>query len=285
MNFIDLHTHSYMSDGTFSPTEVVKKAKEANLYALGLTDHDTIDGVEEAIEAAKKIGIKVIPGVEVSCAYKKKEVHILGYVLGEVKADNIFQNIKAWLKVFEEQRDSRNYEILDNFRNAGFDIEENDLYVNNEKTMITRLHFANALLKKGYVSNIQEAFDKYLGIGQDFVPEKKTKVKDAMEFFKANNMFISLAHAYRYSFSEEELETLIKELTDMGMQGLEVYYTTHTEENVTNLRRLAKLNNLLPTGGSDFHGDNKPKIAIGKGFGNLRIPKSILDDIEKSFIK
>lgn len=279
-HFIDLHTHSYISDGTYSPTEVVQKAYDIGLYAMALTDHDTMYGVKEAMEVGKKLGIRVIPGVELSCAYRKSEVHILGYFLKDITEERI-QAIQKDLEVFARQRDERNEEALARFQRDGFRFKREELYENTPKKMITRVSFANVLVKYGYVESVPEAFDKYLYLGGPYIPEKKTTVQLGIDFFKKHGLFVSLAHPYRYRFSEEEIENLVDEMTRLGMNGLEVYYSTHSAEETAKLQKLAKKNGLLYTGGSDFHGLNKPYIQIGKGLGGLQVPKAVLDDLDK----
>ncbi len=276
---IDLHTHSNCSDGTFFPSEVVKRAKEAGLSAIALTDHDTMKGLFEAIKEGERQGIRVIPGVELSCAYQKREVHILGYMFGEVSSKRI-ETVQKELDVFEKEREERNHIILNRFQNDGFDLKYEDFNEGNPETMVTRLNVAKALVAKGYCTTIDEAFSNFLEVGGRYVPERNMTVQRAMNFFHKHRLFVSLAHPLRYGFSGEELEEAVDLLTGMKMHGLEVLYSTHSSEDVNHLLRLAKSRNLLCTGGSDFHGANKPKIQIGIGFGNLHILKNLLDELD-----
>ena len=154
-----------------------------------------------------------------------------------------------------------------------------DLVGDNQNTQITRAHFANALIKKGVVADKSEAFFKYLEYGGKYVPVKKITTNRCMEFLTKHHFFISLAHPFQYKFSESELESLLIHLKDLGLNGIEVYHSTHSDEDIKMLHSLAKKYNLLPTGGSDFHGAHKPGLDIGKGYGNLKVPYLLLDNI------
>lgn len=281
---IDLHMHSLCSDGTFSPTKVVQKAKEAGLSAIALTDHDTMKGVKEAMKEGESCGIRVIPGVELSCAYGKKEVHILGYMLGEVSEEWI-DYVQKDLDIFEAEREERNKIILKRFMDDGFDLTYEDFNEGNPDTMVTRLNIARALVQKGYCTTVDYAFSNFLELGGRYVPERTTTIRRSMDFFHKHRLFVSLAHPMRYGFSRPEIETIVDLLCADGMHGLEVYYTTHSEEDVRYLMHLAKSKHLIYTGGSDFHGDNKPKVQIGVGFGGLHIPKNVLDAMDAGYIE
>lgn len=281
---IDLHTHSICSDGTFLPAEVVKRAKNAGLAAMALTDHDTMRGVWDAVQEGQTQGVRIIPGVELSCAYNRKEVHILGYLMGDVTKERI-DIVQKDLDVFEKEREERNRTILERFIEDGFDLTFEDFNEGNPETMVTRLNIAKALVAKEHCTTIDEAFQNYLEVGGRYVPERSMTIPRAMAFFQKHGLLVSLAHPMRYGFSKEELEIVVDLLKESGMHGLEVYYTSHTEEDVTYLMRLAKSKQLLFTGGSDFHGDNKPKIHIGVGFGGLYVLLSVLDDLDRAYKK
>ena len=157
MKLIDLHIHSTASDGSLTPTEVVNRANDLGLTAMALTDHDTVAGIDEALEAAKDLDMEVIPGIEVSCIYKGKEIHILGLYI-----DHKDPKLLSFLKEASRKRYDRNMEMLAAFNKDGFEITEEDLLCGNPGTVITRAHFARALLKNGYVTSVDQAFKKYL---------------------------------------------------------------------------------------------------------------------------
>ena len=283
--YIDLHTHSTSSDGTYSPTDVAVLAKQASLSLIALTDHDTMAGVNECFKKGLRLGLFVIPGVEMSCVYEEKEIHILGYLLStsfsQDKPD-IPKEIFSDLDFFAKERADRNTEIIKRFKKDGIFISENDLNNGNTKAQITRAHFSNALINMGVVKNKKEAFEKYLEYGGKYIPVKNITTYRCMEFLTRHNFFISLAHPFQYKFSEKELEKLLLHLKDLGLKGIEVYHSTHSSSDINKLNSLAQKLNLLPTGGSDFHGNNKPGLYIGRGYGDLKIPASIFNDILNS---
>lgn len=282
IKYIDLHTHSTASDGTCSPTEVAVLAKEAGLNIIALTDHDTMVGVEECFKKGLELDLPVIAGVEMSCVYRSKEIHILGYLLPDSfppkyleVSDEIFED----LNFFAQERSNRNAEIIERFKNDGIFIYKNDLNNGNPNAQITRAHFSNALIKLGLVKDKAEAFDKYLEYGGKYIPVKKITTVRCMEFLTKHNFFISLAHPFQYKFSDYELEELLTHLIDLGLKGVEVYHSTHSNTDINKLYSLAEKYNLLPTGGSDFHGGNKPGLYIGKGYGDLQIPFELIQNI------
>lgn len=278
MSYIDLHVHSNASDGTLSPAQVVDLAAAAGLSAMALTDHDTVAGVDEALEEAKKAGIEVIPGVELSCVYKEKEIHILGLFVrhqdpslsGELKR---LLSVRAW----------RNEEMLRRFQADGFSFTMEELTAGNPNTVITRAHFARVLVEKGYVSTMPQAFQKYLQYGGRYCLRKELITPEqAMGVLTANHAFPALAHPCQYKLGWSETEELISYLMGLGMRGLEVYHSSHNPEQSRKLKVLAQKYGLLPTGGSDFHGANKPDISIGTGRGGLRISSALLEDVRRA---
>lgn len=278
MNLIDLHVHSNASDGSLSPSEVVSLAAGAGLLAIALTDHDTVSGVQEALDAAKQACITVVPGVELSCLYKEKEIHLLGLYI-----DHTDPSLLQFLKDAKEKRTARNLEMLDAFRKDGFLIDMEDLTCNNPGTIITRAHFARALLKKKYVSSVDQAFKKYLDPDRPYYRKREIITpEEAVNAVLAAGGFPVLAHPCLYKFGWKQTEELICILTDLGMKGLECFHSSNNQNESSKLRSLALRYGLLPTGGSDFHGAAKPDIQIGFGRGNLRVPALYLDDIRNS---
>ena len=228
MSFIDLHTHSYCSDGTFSPEGIVLLAKKEGLSAVALTDHDTIDGIALFMEAGAKHGVETVPGVEFAALwpkYSRPEIHIVG--LGFAPSAPVLQER---MEEIRESRSRRNEKMARKLTAAGLPVTLEEVAANAGGEIITRAHFANVLLEKGYI---------------------KTR-KDAL--------------------SETQLEELCRELASEGLDGMECMYSTYTPAQTKAMRRLAVRVGLLPSGGSDFHGENKPDIHLGRGLGKLRIP-------------
>lgn len=276
MNYIDLHVHSSASDGSLTPEEVVTLAKEAGLRYFALTDHDTVDGVERALQYAKKYeNIDVIPGIELSCYYKNREIHIVGLFVNH--RDKVFLEELAKLK---QAREDRNEKMVQSFVDAGIPITMEELKHGNPNSVITRAHFARILVEKGVCKNKTEVFDKYLGIGCPFyLPKPKVTPEHVLHLINQAGGTAILAHPYSYKFSKAEVETLLDTLIPLGLSGLECYYSTYDDGQIQELRSIALAKNLLVSGGSDFHGVIKPDISIGTGRGNLRIPEKLLTAI------
>ncbi len=279
MNKIDLHTHSTASDGTMSPTQLIAYAKEKNLKAIALTDHDTIDGIEEALEASKKYDVEVVPGIEFACKYNNYELHILGFDINY--KDEYFNNFINKIKI---DRENRNIEMINKLKEVGFNVELEELYtIANAKGTITRAHFAKLLLIKGYVQTKEEAFQKYLLKGCPcYVPRKLLDYKQCIELLLKANGIPVLAHPTLYKMSLHEIEILTNELIKFGLLGIEAIYPLYTSQQEGDLKALAKKYNIKISGGSDFHGDNKKNIDLGTGIGNnINIDYKILEDLRK----
>ena len=278
MSLIDLHVHSTASDGTCSPAEVVALAAKAGLSAIALTDHDTVDGVPEALAAAKNGSTEVIPGAELSAQWHEKEIHILGFFLPPDSP-----GLRDALSRPQEKREERNDEIIRRLSRAGFSVTREELQAGSPRTVITRAHFARVMAEKGYVSSMKEAFSRYLKPGGTYCPRKEHLFPEtAVDLIRSSGGFAALAHPLQYRFSNQELEDLTSFLAGLGMKGLEVYHSSSNSYESRKLKELALRHGLLPTGGSDFHGGNKPDISIGSGRGNLRISSALLEDIRRS---
>ena len=276
MKLIDLHVHSTASDGSFSPTEVVRLAHEAGMTAIALTDHDTISGVSEAIEAASDLELQVVPGVELSCIYKEKELHILGLYI-----DHQSESLQQYLTETARKRHARNEDMLAAFRADGFDLTMEDLMLGNEKTTITRAHFARALCNKGYVSAPDQAFKKYLNPECRYYRKREVITpEEAIQAIRNAGGFPILAHPCQYKFGWNETEELIVRLKEVGLAGVECYHSSNNQYESGKLRVIADKHALAITGGSDFHGAAKPDIQIGVGRGGLRVSAEYLDAIK-----
>lgn len=281
MSYIDLHVHSNISDGTLTPTEIVSCAIQTGLSAIALTDHDTIDGVQEALEAAAKAkkqghNIDIIAGTELSVAYKNRDIHILGLYLDIHNAE-----FQTFLNTAKEGRLSRNRKMVLNLQNAGIDISMEDLMEDNDEAVITRAHFAKHLVKIGVVKTKEEAFRRYLDSSTTYyVPRELFTPEDAIQMIHRAGGIASLAHPLLYKYTRSEVEKLVVYLKSFGLDALETYYSSHTDADEYFVRNLAKRQGLLMTGGSDFHGANKPDIALGTGRGKLKVPAELLHLLE-----
>lgn len=278
MKTVDLHTHSTASDGTYTPTELVKAAKKADLSAMALTDHDTISGIGEAMNAAKSLDLELIPGVEISTFYKDKEIHIVGLCLD-------YQDPALTLQLGDElsRRFHRNQNMVQKFQEAGFPVTLEDLETMFPDSVLTRAHFAAYMVKKGFVKNNQEAFDKYLGDGKPlYVNRDKKSSTEAIRLIRDSKGVAILAHPLLYHLTGGELRSLCQELKEAGLTGIESMYSTYKGFDELTVRKMAHEFQLLESGGSDFHGANKPHIAIGTGMGNLMIHYDFLEKIKEA---
>lgn len=280
MQYIDLHVHSCYSDGTMTPKELVDLAIDSNLVAMALTDHDTVDGVAEALDAARDKNIRVIPGVELSCEHtispsRKKEIHILGYNLDYTQPELV-----ETLSEVAKERDNRNRQMCENLNAAGFPIDYESLTARFEGTILTRAHFARFLMEKGAIPSIDFAFKKILAQdGPYFVSRKYLTPQSGIELIKKAGGMPVLAHPLLYKMSVTELHQLLTEAKSYGLLGIEAMYSRNRGNDEAFVRKLAQDFGLFITGGTDFHGTNKPDLEIGKGEGNLRVPVMLLENL------
>jgi 3',5'-nucleoside bisphosphate phosphatase len=276
--FIDLHTHSTASDGSMSPGELVRHAKAKGLSAIALTDHDTIVGVDEAIEAGKKIGIEVIPGVEISTDFKP-EMHILGYFFNDIAP--AFNDILLKLR---QNRFERNPKIINKLKDMGINITIEEVEAEGKGNVIGRPHIAKVLLNKGYVKSMEEAFDKFLASGKAaYFKKDKLSPEEGIEAILKGGGIPILAHPIFLGITLKELDNLLEVLKEKGIKGIEAVYVENTREDTGNLLRLAIKHDLLVTGGSDFHGSYKPDIEIGIGRGSLSVSYELLHKLRNSY--
>lgn len=273
---IDLHTHSTESDGTDTPETLTHNAKEAGLSAFALTDHDTVAGIEKAKPVAQKLGIEFVPGIELSTDYEGTEVHILGYYIDEKNEYFLKQ-----LQTFLDSRDLRNEKMAFLLQKEGFDITLDKLAAEYPDSVITRAHFARYLVEHHMVKNRETAFSKYLGNQcRCYVPREKISPFEAIKLIQSGGGVSFFAHPILCHMNFERLKRLIADLKAAGLTGIEAIYSANSPGDTGNLKRIAKENGLLVSGGSDYHGANKPYIRLGKGRGNLYVPDEILEDIK-----
>lgn len=277
MKTVDLHTHTTCSDGTYSPRELVAYAAKKGLSAIAITDHDTLDGIDEAVLEGKKAGVEVIPGIEVSTEYDGSDIHIVGLFVNN--RDRHFLNILSDLR---HKRENRNALIVQKLRELGIDIHYEEVVKAAEGDVITRAHIANVLMAKGCAGSITEAFDKYIGKhGPAYVKRDVLPLEATLEILEDNGALTVLAHPFLYKLGKEELENMVSTLSKNGLTGIEAYYSTHDASDTEYIKTIAEKNGLLLSGGSDFHGSNKPNIDLGTGKGALSVPYDVLDVLEK----
>lgn len=281
MKYIDLHVHSNASDGTLSPTEVVELAASLSLSAIALTDHDTLAGIREAQAAALLLSdsenpIRIIPGTEISAAYNQKDIHILGLFLD---IDN--RPLKEALQTALIKREERNEKMAANLRSAGIDITVEKLKASEGEAVLTRAHFAKYMTEHRYTKTTKEAFDKFLNDSSPYyVPREYLTPEKAISLIHQAGGLAVLAHPLLYKYNLEQLDEMITHLAGYGLDGIEAIYSMNTGFDEGIVRRFANRYNLVMTGGSDFHGKNKPDIALGSGKGNLQIPETLLESLE-----
>lgn len=295
MNIVDLHVHSNKSDGSLTPSRLVELAVEKRLSAFALTDHDTTEGLPEAMEAAAKhnlrleeghapllpsgepaLPLEVIPGIEFSTEYNGKDIHILGLFI-----DYEAPFFKQQIQDFVNSRTVRNQKMCANLQGAGIDISYEKLQTAFPESVITRGHYARYLLSHNYVKSIPEAFERYIGNhAKYFVPREKVTPSQAVQLIlKADGLPI-LAHPPLYHMSDEALDTLVGLLVKNGLTGIEAVYSTYHQAEERQMRSLAQKYGLSISGGSDFHGASKPGLEMATGYGKLRIPEKILNDLK-----
>lgn len=256
----DLHLHTSMSDGQLTPSKLIDRVKYAGIATCAVTDHDTVRGVDEAVKRGRKIGVDVIRGVELS-TYEDKEYHVLGYGM------QIDQPFIEGLKKAKEMRIERNRKIFEKLHSLGVDVEERELGRGDIKG---RLHIAKLLVKKGYATSVNDAFDRYLGTGGlAYVKSERFKPIDAIGLIAQSGGMPVLAHPARL-IDDEGFEVWLKGLVDGGLRGIEVYYPSHTDSDRFEYARLADKYGLIKTGGSDFHSDTTGN-KIGSGNAELSI--------------
>lgn len=272
---IDLHIHSTCSDGTFTPKEIVKMVIAKNLYGFSLTDHDTVDGISEILTMDLPNTTKFIPGIEISCDALHREIHILGYGI-----DHKNKELNKTLDNLREKRMKRNLDMIELFQKDGFPVTLEKLQHGDPKTVITRAHFSRVLVEEGICTSREQAFSKYLGEKcKYYVPKPFFDPKDCLKLICDAGGIPVLAHPFLYKFSNKDTKQLICDLKEYGLAGIEVYHSSHHQGQIMKLREWQKEYDLLATGGSDFHGTNKPDIQIGTGRGPLYVPDHLMDEL------
>ncbi|HMG35977.1 MAG TPA: PHP domain-containing protein [Blastocatellia bacterium] len=277
-DLIDLHTHSTCSDGSDAPGQLIRLAAQAGARAIALTDHDTIDGLAEARQAAAREGIEFINGIEVSAEYSPGTMHILGYYI-----DPQSETLAAQLEMLLNARDRRNPEIASRLQSLGVEIDYSEVEEIAGGEVVGRPHFARLLLQKGYVESIQNAFDRYLAKGAAAYVEKARLVpQDAIDLIHKAGGAAVLAHPYQLKCkSQEEADAVFDQLAALGLDGVEAVYSRHSPQDRERYASMATSRGMIVTGGSDYHGTYKPDIRLVTGKGDLSVSYSLLDGIKE----
>jgi hypothetical protein len=271
---IDLHIHSTASDGSFTPAEIIDHAQKLNLAAIAITDHDSIDGSREALRIGIPPSFNFLTGVEISAAHPpffpgSGSFHILGY---DIHLDN--RDLNQALSKLQAARKNRNPSILKRLNKLGFQISLDEVNQEVGEGQLGRPHIAYAMVKKGFVTSIDEAFDKYLGTrGPAYVDKYRIECEQAIQIIRAAGGVPVLAHPALLDIeNDQKLDALLQNLVKIGLAGIEVYYPGHSPQQIGQYTELARKYGLLMTGGTDFHGTITPQIKMGSGNGSLFIP-------------
>ncbi len=275
MKMIDLHTHSNCSDGSMSPSELVAYAAFKGVSAIALTDHDTVSGIDEALEAGKKYGVEVIPGIEFS-VQSQTETHILGFYI-----DHKSPILSEALKNINSVRTQRTENTCNKLRSLGFDVSVEEARAIAPAGIIGRAHFARLLVEKGYTQSVKEGFDKYLANGRPaYDGTQYLSAEAAVRLIDDLGGVSFVAHPHLIRLDDISLREFLIKLKSFGLCGIEGYYNEYTPEMQAYFQNLAKELDLKISGGTDFHAKMKPHIDIGIGQGNMNIPYSVLDEIK-----
>jgi len=271
MKTADLHIHTSFSDGTLSPEEAVKIAKEAGLSAIAITDHDNTDGIEPALKHGAKIGIEVIPGIELSCEYNSTEIHMLGYYIN-------WENnwLQGKLRVFQKARERRAFHILSKLKFLGIEIDEQMLFSQADIGSISRIHFARCLVEMGEAESIYDAFQKYLIDGRPaFVRKLRVTPEEALNMIHRVAGIAVIAHPV---FGGGH-KNFLKKLKRLGLSGIEIYHPhQNLDEDIKRFQSIAHEFDLVVTGGTDSHGNNEEENPIG----SLRVDYELVERLKEA---
>ena len=274
----DLHTHSTYSDGTLTPAQLLSAAEEAGLCAVALTDHNTVSGLPAFMEAAKQSTVEAVCGSEFSTDYQGTELHILGLYL----RPEHFDAITDLMEDAQRRKEESNRALVEALNRAGYALDYESIKTRSPSGMINRAHIAMALTEQGYTADRQEAFSKLLSPKCGYYqPPQRIDAFDMIRKIKEMGAVAVLAHPFLSIKEEAVLRTFLSTAVEAGLDGMEVYYSTFDEEQTQKALELTKEFGILPSGGSDFHGGNKPDIQLGKGRGALSVPMTLLEELRK----
>jgi predicted metal-dependent phosphoesterase TrpH len=274
---IDLHSHTNESDGTLSPAQLVEEAVRSGVTVLGITDHDTFAGYEQAVDPARQAGVELLCGIELSTKLNGQSVHLLGYfpcIAGGL------ERFRGWVRDLQASRRDRNIRLAARLREFGFDVTLEEAEARG-RGMTGRPHFAQIMVEKGYVANFRQAFDDYLDeSAKGYVYRSEPTLAEAVEHIREAGGISSLAHPVRIN---GDLLSVLPSLCRSGLNAIEAYHSDHSSKETAFYLALAEKHGLLVTGGSDFHGAIKPGVRLGTGCnGNLHVPPEVLDRLREA---
>ena len=273
--YCDLHTHTLFSDGSCTPAELVALAKELDL-TIALTDHNTVAGLPDFLAEAEKQGVRVIPGIEFSTLCHGHELHLVGLFI----QPEDYALLESVAEKYQRLKDEANREMVRRLNARGYAIDYAQLLRRSPGGNLNRAHIARALVEKGYMGSVQEAFekllDKHLPV---YVPCERLNITDCIRLFRDHKIVSILAHPLK-DLTENELREFLPEMIDAGLMAMETHHSSYDDDTITLATQIAEEFHLLPSGGSDFHGLAKPTTHLGTGKGNLQIPLSVLENLE-----
>lgn len=275
---IDLHAHTVVSDGTLTPRALVRLAFERGLSALAVTDHDHVGGIAEARDEGLRLGVEIVSGIELSVEHEGLDVHLLGHLVDETSPA-----LLARLASLRAAREARAARMVERLRALGVAIRLEDVAreAGGAGNALGRPHVARAMMRAGAVATIEEAFERYLASGRPaYVPKAKLGAAEAIALVHAAGGVATLAHPV--TLPEDRREPVVRAFADAGLDGLETDHSKHGPDDARRFRAWARELGLVATGGSDFHGDNKPGVELGTGLdGNVRVTRATLDELKK----
>ena len=276
MKICDLHAHSTASDGTLTPTQLLHLAVKTGLSAVVLCDHNTVEGLPEFTEAAKELPLEAVPAIEFTTEFENTELHMLALWV----QPSHYAAINKILDDFKRRKAESNVLLVENLAKAGYRVDYRA--IEKEHSYVNRAHIAQALMDGGYVSSVKEAFKTLLKPEQGYyVPPKRPDALEIIGFIKSIGAVAVLAHPFLNLKTEDRLRSFLKEGVEAGLSGMEVQYPLFDEQTRILAKNIADEFGLLPSGGSDFHGENKPGICLGTGKGDLRVPAEYLENLKK----
>ena len=276
--FCDLHTHSVYSDGTYTPAQLLEEAQQRGLSAIALTDHNTVAGLPDFLAAAEHYAVEAVPGVEFSTDYNGVELHILALYL----KPEYFSQVMELMQQYHQRKDQSNIDLVHALNKAGFDISYEKIKSATPEGQVNRALIAAELLHKGYVESIQDAFKKLLNPKCGYyVPPLRPTPQQILGTIRDLGAVSVLAHPY-LNLKQDQLNQFLQQAVTWGLQGMEVLYSTYDELTTAAALETADAFSLLHSGGSDFHGENKPDIQLGVGRGALQIPAAFAQNIKEA---
>lgn len=278
MKLCDLHTHSLFSDGEFTPERIIDLAIEKGLCAVALTDHNTVNGLPDFISAGQDKNIEIVAGAEFSSDYHGMDLHIIGLFI----APEQFERVSALMQAVNKRKEESNIALIDALNQAGYQLEYDEIKKSHPNALINRAHIAAAMVEKGYLKTVSEGFKTVLSEESGYYKEpKRPTAYEIIDFIDSIGAVSVMAHPF-LKLNEEELVEFLS--TAQGLDGMECYYSTYDASTIQKSIEIADRFGLIKSGGSDFHGVNKPDIQLGSGKGALAIPMSCYENLKERWL-